>query len=81
MSFEGFDINTLHLIGFSLGAHLMGEVGRSVQELSDGHLKIDRITGLDPASPAFFPLNPYVIALNKNDGKIFKFNFLRKLFF
>lgn len=69
MSNYGFDLESFHLIGFSLGAHLMAEVGRTVQELSEGELKISRITGLDPASPAFFPLNPYVIALNKNDGE------------
>jgi len=57
------------LIGFSLGAHIMGEVGRTVQEISNETLKIPHIVGLDPATPAFYPLNPYVVALNINDGK------------
>jgi len=70
MQKEGFDIgNSFQLVGFSLGAHLVGEIGRSVIRESNGTLKISKIFGLDPAGPAFFPLNPYVVALNKNDGK------------
>lgn len=47
----------------------MGEVGRTVQILSNHTLKIPHIVGLDPAAPASYPLNPYVVALNNNDGK------------
>lgn len=59
------------MIGFSLGAHIMGEVGRTVQKISNETLKILHIVGLDPATPAFYPLNPYVVALNNNDGMSF----------
>lgn len=47
----------------------MGETGRTVQKLTNNSVKIPKITGLDPAGPGFYPLNPYVIALNRNDGK------------
>lgn len=67
-----FDIKKVLFVGFSLGAHLMGETGRAVKELSNGELKISKIVGLDPALPAFYPLNPFVIALNKNDGNFLK---------
>ncbi|XP_060656237.1 vitellogenin-1 [Drosophila nasuta] len=41
----------IHLIGHSLGAHIMGTAGRTFKKLS-GHL-VSRITGLDPAKPCF----------------------------
>eukprot|EP00111_Clytia_hemisphaerica_P006589 TCONS_00019093-protein len=41
-------LDSLHLIGFSLGAHVMGRVGHL---LKDQHLHVSRITGLDPAGP------------------------------
>ncbi|CAG9802696.1 unnamed protein product [Chironomus riparius] len=62
------DINHVTLIGFSLGAHIMGEVGRTIQVISNETLKIPHIVGLDPATPAFYPLNPYVVALNVYDA-------------
>jgi len=43
-------IDKLHLIGHSLGAHVVGFIGKKVQEY--GHM-VPRITGLDPAEPAF----------------------------
>ncbi|XP_028043591.1 pancreatic lipase-related protein 2-like [Bombyx mandarina] len=41
----GAPFNTMHLVGFSLGAHLVGNAGR---ELGG---RVARVTGLDPAGP------------------------------
>lgn len=43
-------IGNLHLVGHSLGAHVVGFAGKKAQEL--GHM-VPRITGMDPAQPAF----------------------------
>ncbi|KAF9412368.1 hypothetical protein HW555_009113 [Spodoptera exigua] len=39
--------STLHLVGFNLGAHIVGQAGR---RLDQGLGRIGRITGLDPAA-------------------------------
>ncbi|XP_037937552.1 vitellogenin-1-like [Teleopsis dalmanni] len=44
-------VEKIHLMGHSLGAHIVGAAGRYFQQLS-GSL-IPRITGLDPAKPCF----------------------------
>ncbi|CAG9803035.1 unnamed protein product [Chironomus riparius] len=49
----GYDFNTFHLIGFSLGAQLSGYIGRYMQSLAN--FTLPRITGLDPAGPLFYP--------------------------
>ncbi|XP_030387260.1 pancreatic triacylglycerol lipase [Scaptodrosophila lebanonensis] len=44
---KGGDPNRIHLIGHSLGAHIMGYAGSYTK------YRVSRITGLDPARPAF----------------------------
>lgn len=62
MKSEGF--GSFYLVGHSLGAHMMGYAARTSAALS---FKIPRVTGLDPASPGFFPMNPFLTALSKQD--------------
>ncbi|KAG6441559.1 hypothetical protein O3G_MSEX001914 [Manduca sexta] len=55
----GAPFNSMHLVGFSLGAHLVGNAGR---ELGG---RVARVTGLDPAGPLWsYNSN----RLNRNDG-------------
>lgn len=62
--FRGANINQIHLIGHSLGAHVCGYAGRFFKG------KIRRITGLDPARPSFEILNFLGLNwLNKSDAK------------
>ncbi|KAK3775712.1 hypothetical protein RRG08_006023 [Elysia crispata] len=58
---KGLDLNSVHLIGFSLGAHLAGYVSREL-----GY-KVGRITGLDPAGPLFQSFGE-PIYLDRNDA-------------
>lgn len=44
-------VERIHLIGHSLGAHIMGAAARNFQEKTGK--TIPRITGLDPAKPCF----------------------------
>ncbi|XP_050091075.1 phospholipase A1-like [Anopheles aquasalis] len=44
-------LEKIHLIGHSLGAHIVGAAGRQFQFLTNQ--SIPRITGLDPANPCF----------------------------
>jgi len=44
-------LGPIHLVGHSLGAHLVGKIGRSFKAAT-GKL-VDRVTGLDPAGPRF----------------------------
>jgi predicted alpha/beta hydrolase len=46
----GFKIENFHFIGHSLGAQIMGQVGRTTK---DRRVELTRITGLDPAGELF----------------------------
>lgn len=46
---NGLNVSSIHLIGHSLGAHIVGVAGRNVKSG-----RISKITGLDPALPLFF---------------------------
>ncbi|CAK1580963.1 unnamed protein product [Parnassius mnemosyne] len=55
----GVSFDSMHLVGFSLGSHVVGNAGR------EQNGRIARVTGLDPISPIwYFNKN----RLNKNDG-------------
>lgn len=64
----------IHVVGHSLGAHLVGVVGRTFEEAAGR--KLARVTGLDPAGPSFID-GPVIEAvpelmkarLNKNDAE------------
>lgn len=64
LHFQGFPIAKIHIIGFSLGAHVAGISARLVQ------LKLfkslERITALDPARPCFIKQSKY--RLKKEDA-------------
>lgn len=71
MKSSGFNLNTFHLVGHSLGGHLVGFIGRSVQNNSNNATKITRITSLDPAGPFFYGVGSmFQRPINKNDGEI-----------
>lgn len=52
---NGLDINKLHIVSHSLGAHLSGLVSRQIQKKSSNTYKIKRISCLEPAFPLFYP--------------------------
>jgi len=47
----GLEVSKVHLIGHSLGAHVVGMMGRTFTSISGK--QVARVTGLDPAGPLF----------------------------
>lgn len=56
----------MHVIGHSLGAHLMGYAGYHLKH--DFGLDLGRITGLDPAEPFFSKTDP-IVRLDRTDAR------------
>lgn len=61
------DILKLHLVGFSVGSHIAGLIGRQIREKSISKFTIKRITALDPAFPMFYP-EMFYKPVNKEDA-------------
>lgn len=87
MKENGFNLTSFHLVGHSLGSHLVGYIGRSFHKNSKKTLKISRVTGLDPAGLFFYWFNGFLTfnePLNSDDGEtfmmIFSWNSLSTLF-
>lgn len=59
------DLTNVHMFGHSLGSHLSGYTGDTLQR-SFG-LKLGRITAMDPAEPLFTDTDP-IVRLDKNDA-------------
>ncbi|CAK1553356.1 unnamed protein product [Leptosia nina] len=64
LSLTGFPVTRIHLIGFSLGAHVAGIAGRLVKKKLNRSLQ--KITALDPARPCF--LKPSSYRLKRDDA-------------
>lgn len=54
---NGLEVDKFHAVGHSLGGQLCGYLARQVFSASNGAVEVQRVTGLDPAYPGFFP--PY----------------------
>ena len=69
MQGEGFNLKSLHLVGHSLGGHLVGFIGRSVYKNSNKTIKVTRISSLDPAGPFFYGFGErFQEPITKDDG-------------
>ncbi|CAD7079410.1 unnamed protein product [Hermetia illucens] len=51
---NGLDVEKFHLLGHSVGGQAIGKIGREVIALSNGKVKLPRITSLDPAFPKYY---------------------------
>lgn len=63
---QTFPFEKIHLIGHSLGAHIVGSAGRHFSNITNR--KIHRITGLDPANPCFNS-ESILTGLHRGDAK------------
>lgn len=59
------NLDKVHIVGHSLGAHLSGYAGYHLQR--DFGLKLGRITGLDPAAPLFTDTDT-IVRLDRSDA-------------
>lgn len=59
------NLESVHMIGHSLGAHLCGYAGYTLQR--DFGLLLGRITGMDPAEPLFTDTDP-LVRLDRTDA-------------
>lgn len=66
MEVHNYDPKNVHLIGFSLGAHVAGFAGKDMNKFNKDH-KLGRITGLDPANPGF-NYDSGAVRLDKGDA-------------
>lgn len=60
------NLDNVHMIGHSLGSHLSGYAGYTLQK--EFNLQLGRITALDPAEPLFTDTDP-IVRLDRNDAK------------
>lgn len=60
------NLEKVHVIGHSLGSHISGYTGYTLQK--DFGLKLGRITGMDPAEPFFKDTDP-LVRLDQSDAK------------
>lgn len=60
------NLDNVHMIGHSLGAHLSGYTGSTLQKEFD--LRLGRITALDPAEP-LFTATESIVRLDANDAR------------
>lgn len=60
------NLDNMHMIGHSLGSHLSGYAGYTLQK--QFNLLLGRITALDPAEPLFTDTD-ILVRLDRNDAK------------
>ncbi|CAO1415320.1 unnamed protein product [Diamesa hyperborea] len=66
---KDLDIQKLHLVGYSVGSHICGLIGRQIKEKSSSKFVVKRITALDPAFPMFYP-ELFYKPISKEDAEL-----------